>query len=40
LVCRHLGKYGLITLLLEHGADVNAQHEAGRTALLHAADLC
>jgi ankyrin repeat protein len=31
---------GIITLLVHHGADVNAQDKAGRTALIAASDKC
>jgi len=30
----------MITLLAEHGANVNAQDPSGRTALMYASDLC
>jgi ankyrin repeat protein len=40
VVCGYLGTHGLITLLVEHGADVNARDNEGRTALMHAAELC
>lgn len=31
---------GLITLLAEHGANVNARDPSGRTALMNASDMC
>ncbi len=31
---------GMIPLLAEHGADVNAQDRSGRTALMRASDRC
>jgi ankyrin repeat protein len=31
---------GFITLLAEHRANVNVQDPSGRTALMHASDLC
>jgi ankyrin repeat protein len=31
---------GFITLLVDHGARVNARDSSGNTALMHASDLC